>query len=110
MTACMAFANGIPVLSCQKSFKTPSTMTSVHYYISHSIKNTSSNYMLNKQCTYVFYNFICTKDSSLNNRYEALMTSTPQAKESIISAQKEILHKVFIKTNKNLIENLIKNI
>ena len=38
------------------------------------------------------------------------MSSTPQAKESIISAQKEIPYKVFIKTNKNLIDNLIKNI
>ena len=89
MTACMAFANGIPVLSCQKSFKTPSTMTSVHYYISSFYKKYKLELYAQQAMHVVFYNFICTKDSSLNNRYEALMTSTPQAKESIISAQKK---------------------
>ena len=99
MTACMAFASNIPILSCQDTFNTPSTMTSIHNYLSNQ-----NQPVFNSNESNLFYHLICSKKPDLVKRFNAI-TNDKSLHDYTNQIQQKLLNEVFIRANINLIDN-----
>ena len=101
MTACMAFASNVPTLSCQDTFETPSTMTSIHNYLCNQ-----TNSALTTNDVNLFYKLICTKEPRLAERFKLIMKNI-ELRKHINRVQQKLLDEVFLRTDINLIDNFV---
>lgn len=101
MTACMAFASNVPILSCQDTFETPSTMTSIHDYLSNQTDSELTSSEID-----IFYQLICTKKSDLPERFR-LIAKSAKIRWYVSNIQQKLLDIVFLRANVNLIDNFV---